>query len=193
MKIEAEFHHSRELKAFVTKLGGAGIQRAASLGLNEHAAEQRRQAVTTISAYTGVPRGRISGKMRVIKAKAGPNMEAKVRTVDTAIPLAEYGNPIWTRNLNPMADGKRGGPVSSMTGAEATGWNVRRQFRHAFVAGGQVVVRRKSGKGIKVLSMAVPANELAKSSRPNVQAAEAYAAINMERRILRHVVRALGT
>lgn len=194
MKVSAEFHQSRELLTFLRKLGGPELQRAAALGLNEHAAEQRRQSVTTISAYTGVPRARVSGKTRVIKARPGPAMEAKVRTSDTAIPLAEYGNPVWVRDLNPMADGKRGGPVSSMKGAEATGWNVRRQFAGAFVAGGQVVVRTtKASRPLKVLSMAVLANELAKPTRPNVPAAEAFAVIDMERRVMRHVIRVLGT
>jgi len=194
MKVTAEFHRSGNFTAFLGKIGGPEIQRAAAVGLNEHAEEQRRQAVTKISAYTGVPRGRVSSKTKVIKARPGGSIEAAVRTSDTAISLAQYGNPVWKRDLNPMADGKRGGPVSSMRGAEATGWNVRRQFPGAFVAGGQVVVRTsKASRPLKVLSMAVLANELAKPSRPNVQAAQAFAAIDMERRVMRHVIRALGT
>jgi hypothetical protein len=116
------------------------------------------------------------------------------RTSDAAISLAQYGNPVWVRDLNPMADGIRGGSVSSMKGAEATGWNVRRQFPGAFIAGGQVVVRTGKGRTpLKRLSMAVLANELAKPTRPNVPAAERYAALDLEKRVLRHVVRVLGT
>ena len=193
MKVTAEFHHSQEFKAFITKLGSPAMEQAAALGLNEHADEQRRGSITRISAYTGVPKGRVSGHTKVIKASAGASMEAKVQTNDVAIPLAEYGNPVWVRDLNPMSDGVFGGPVSSMRGAEATGWNVRRQFAHAFIAGGQVVVRKtNSSYPLKVLSMAVLANELAKPSRPNVPAAEAFAAYDLEKRVFRHVVRILG-
>ncbi|WP_378952103.1 hypothetical protein [Mesorhizobium sp. ANAO-SY3R2] len=193
MKIKAEFHQDAEIFRFLKKLDGPEIRHAAALGLNEHAGEQRRQSIVRISATTGVPSGRVGGKTRVIKASAGPVMSASVETSDVAIPLSEYGNPNWVRDLNPMADGKRGGAVSSMRGVEATGWNVRRQFPHSFMAGGQVVVRKSSSRyPLKVLSMAVLANELAKPTRPNVPEAAKFAALDLERRVVRHVIRTLG-
>jgi hypothetical protein len=193
MKITAEFHQDSSIVQFLRKLDGPEMQRAAALGLSEHADEQARQSVVRISSYTGVPAGRVRSKTRVVRAKPGPTMVAEVVTADVAIPLAEYGNPVWVRDLNPMADGKRGGPVSSMRGAEATGWNVRRQFKHAFIAGGQVVVRKsKSRFPLKRLSMAVLANELAKPSRPNVPASERFAALDLEKRVVRQVIRTLG-
>lgn len=125
-----------------------------------------------------------------MKASAAGLMTAEIRTRDVAIPLAEYGNPVWKRDLSP---GWGGGSVSSMRGAEATGWNVRRQFKHAFIAKGQVVVRTtKSSYPLKVLSMAVLANELAKPSRPNVPAAQAFTAYDLEKRVIRHVIRAVS-
>ncbi len=193
-KITADFHYQKEFETFIKRLSDPAIRAAAALGLNEHAQEQRRTSVVRIAAYTGVPRGRVSGATKVIKAGGGGTMQAIVRTSDAAISLAQYGNPVWVRDLNPMADGVRGGSVSSMSGAEATGWNIRRQFKGAFMAGGQVVTR--TGKGrfpLKRLSMAVLANELAKPSRPNVPAAERYAAMDLEKRVLRHVLRMLGT
>lgn len=195
MKVTADFHYQKEFETFIKRLSDPRIRAAAALGLNEHAQEQRRTSVVRISAYTGVPRGRVSGATKVVKAGGGgASMQAIVRTSDAAISLAQYGNPVWVRDLNPMSDGIRGGSVSSMKGAEATGWNVRRQFPGAFIAGGQVVVRTtKARKPLKRLSMAVLANELAKPSRPNVPAAERYAAIDLEKRVLRHVLRALGT
>lgn len=182
-------------KTFLTKLGSGEIRQAAAMGLNEHAAEQRRQSVVGISTYTGVPRGRVGAVTKLFKASpAGSSMQATIQTSDKAIGLHEYGAPVWVRDLNPFADGQRGGSVSSMAGAEATGWNVRRIFKHAFIANGRVVVRMdKTSRRLKTLSMAVLANELAKPSRPNVEAAERYAAIDLERRVLRHVIRALGT
>ncbi|KQW30763.1 hypothetical protein ASE36_00210 [Rhizobium sp. Root274] len=193
VKIRVDVHQAKGFEAFLNSIG-TELRPAAAMGLNEHVAEQRRQSVVRISDFTGVPKGRVGGKTRLIKASAGATMQAVVRTSDIAIPLAEYGNPVWVRDLNPMADGKRGGSVSSMKGAEATGWNVRRQFPGAFVANGQVVVRKGKGKGpLKVLSMAVLANELAKPTRPNTKAAEQFAAIDMQKRVMRHVIRALGT
>jgi hypothetical protein len=193
MQVTARFHQDAAIIRFLRKLDGPELRRAGALGLTEHAGEQMRQAVTRISAYTGVPAGRMRSKTRVVRATPGLTMVAEVVTSDVAIPLAEYGDPVWVRDLNPMADGKRGGPVSSMRGAEATGWNVRRQFPHAFVANGQVVVRTTKNRfPLKVLSMAVLANELAKPSRPNVPAAERFAALDLEKRVVRHVLRTLG-
>jgi hypothetical protein len=194
VKIISEFHQSQGFSAFIKRLSDPRIQQAAAIGLNDHAQEQRRLSVTNISSYTGVPKGRVSAKTKAIKASASGNMEAKVVTSDVAIPLAEYGNPVWVRDLNPMSDGIFGGSVSSMRGAEATGWNVRRQFPGAFIAGGQVVVRTTSARfPLKRLSMAVLANELAKPTRPNVPAAERYAAIDLEQRVIRQIIRVLGT
>lgn len=193
MKVTADFHYQKEFETFIRRLSDPSVMNAARLGLNEHAQEQRRTSVVRIAAYTGVPSGRVSSSTKVIKAGGG-GMQAIVRTTAPSISLAEYGNPVWVRDLNPMSDGKWGGPVSSMKGAEATGWNVRRQFKGAFVAGGQVVVRTsKASTPLKRLNMAVLANELAKPSRPNVPAAERYAAMDLEKRVLRHVLRMLGT
>ena len=193
VKVTAEYHHSTEFSRFVQNLQGPAMRQAGARGLNEHAEEQRRQSVTRIAAYTGVPRGRIAGKTKVIKAAPGLSMAARVQTSDVAILLSEYGNPVWVRDLNPMADGKRGGAVSSMRGAEATGWNVRRQFPGSFIANGHVVVRTSDKRfPLKVLSMAVLANELAKPTRPNMPAAERFVAYDLEKRVLRHVMRALG-
>jgi len=193
VKVTAQFHQSAEIVRFLRKLDGPEMQGAAARGLNEHAEEQKRQSVVRIAAYTGVPAGRVRSKTRVQKASPGPSMSAEVITSDVAIPLAEYGNPVWVRDLNPMADGKPGGSVSSMRGAEATGWNFRRQFKGAFIAGGQVVVRTtKTRYPLKILSMAVLANELAKPTRPNVPQSERFAALDLEKRVTRHVMRILG-
>jgi hypothetical protein len=40
--------------------------------------------------------------------------------------------------------------------------------------------------------MAVLANELAKPSRPNVPASERFAALDLEKRVVRQVIRTLG-
>lgn len=80
-----------------------------------------------IVASTGVARARMSGKTKVRLARTSGGDDRLVETADVAIPLTEYGSPVWVRALNPMADGKRGRPASSMRGAEATGWSARRR------------------------------------------------------------------
>lgn len=188
--VVASIHQSKDFSVFLSGFGEK-MRPAAAMGLNEHAEEQRRQSVIGISNYTGVPRGRVQSVTSVIKASPVGEMTATVRLEDKAVSLAEYGNPVWARDKKPAGFG---GSVSSMSGAEATGWNVRRQFKHAFIANGQVVVRTtKSSYPLKVLSMAVLANELAKPTRPNVPAAERYAALDLENRVMRQVIRALGT
>jgi hypothetical protein len=197
MKVTAEVHQSKDLITFLHKLGSPELKAAAIVGLNEHAGEQRKQSVNRIVAYTGIPKGRVGGKTKLIKASASGSVNtAIIRTADVAIPLAEYGNAVWTRDLNPFADGQMGGSVSSMKGAEATGWNVRRQFPGAFIANGQVVIRRVHSdprSGLRTLYAPVLANELAKPERPNVPAAERYAAMDLERRVMAQVIRVLGT
>jgi hypothetical protein len=67
-------------------------------------------------------------------------------------------------------------------------------FLGAFIAGGQVVVRTSNARfPLKRLHMAVLANELAKPTRPNVPAAERYAAVDLEQRVLRQIIRVIGT
>ncbi|PZP58802.1 MAG: hypothetical protein DI604_33095 [Delftia acidovorans] len=192
IKVDARITEMPEVRSFLDKLRGPALQQAGAKGLTEHAREQARQSVVRISAYTGVPTGRVRSKTKVRPAAGGANPAAIVETADRAISLAEYGNPVWARDLSP---GWKGGPVSSMRGAEATGWNIRRQFPHAFVAKGQVVIRTgpERNSRLKILSMAVLANELAKPSRPNVPAAEKFAQLDLEKRVTRHVLRALGT
>lgn len=191
MKVTGEFHQSAEFEHFIAKIKGDAIPRAASIGLNEHADEQRRQSVVRISSYTGVPASRVRAKTRVKRSSPG-FLEAEVITADKAIMLSEYGSPVWTRDRTP---GWKGGSVSSMAGAEATGWNVRRVFKHAFIANGQVVVRTgpQRDASLKVLSMAVLANELAKPTRPNVPAAEKFVRLDLEKRVTRQILRLLGT
>lgn len=187
----AKFHQSAEIKRFLRDLGTDGIQEPAARGLTEHAHEQKRQSVVRIAAYTGVPAKRVRSKTVVKSARPGPAMTATVTTADQAISLAQYGRPVWRRDRSP---GWRGGSVSSMSGVEATGWNVRRQFPGTFLAKGLVLRRTGDDRyPLKVLSMAVLANELAKPSRPNVPAAEKFAQMDLEKRVTRHIVRSLGT
>ena len=191
MQPTAKLEKPRNLKTFFVKLGSPEMRQAAARGLNEHTEEVRRQSVTRMTSYTGVPRSRVAGKTKVIKARPSASMVARVQTADQAIGLHEYGAPTWTRDLKP---GWKGGSVSSMSGAEATSWNIRRQFKGTFVAKGKVFVRTGKARDakLKVLSGAVLANELSKPTRPNVAAAEKYTQIDLERRVMRHIVRVVG-
>lgn len=179
MKVTAEFHQSSDLVRFLTKLDSPDLRTAGARGLNEHAQEQRRQSVVRMATTTGVPKGHVAGVTRVVRAKPGTSMMAMVQTEDAAIPLAKFGSPTWSREDR---------------GAQATAWNVRRTFPGSFLAKGQVFVRKSKDRfPLKILSMAVLANELAKPSRPNVPEAQKFVALDLEKRVLRHVLRALGT
>ena len=194
IKVEATSERLWELDAFLKDVYSGELRAAATVGLNEHAEEQRRQSVVRVSSYTGIPTNRMTRVTRVIKARPTGSMEARVETRDAAIGLHEYGNPTWVRDMNPMADGVRGGSVSSMAGAEATAWNRRRQFKGSFMVGGRVVIRTSKARfPLRTLYSAVLANELAKSSRPNVAAAEAYLALDLEKRVVRQILRGLST
>lgn len=179
MRIAAELHQSSELIQFLMKLNSPEMRTAGARGLNEHAGEQRRQSVVRMATTTGVPKGHVSKVTRVIPAIPSASMVAMVQTQDSAISLAKFGHATWSK---------------SDKGAVATAWNVRRTFPKSFLARGQVMIRTtKSRFPLKILSMAVLANELAKPTRPNVPAAEKFVALDLEKRVLRHVIRALGT
>ncbi|MCB1471013.1 MAG: hypothetical protein KDK08_28495 [Rhizobiaceae bacterium] len=193
MQVTAVFHQSHEITRFLKNLSGPAMQQAAARGLTEHAQEQRRQSIVRIVAITALPRGRVAGPIKVKPAPAGLATEAQVHVADRAISLAEYGSPAWTRDLNP---GWKGGAVSSMSGAEVTGWGYRRQHRGTWVANGQVYKRadyKNPRSKAKMLWGVVLANELAKPEWKNVAGAEAFAQLDLEKRVTRHVLRALGT
>lgn len=119
-------------------------------------------------------------------------MTAIVETRDTAIPLQEYGNPGWKRDLNP---GWKGGPVSSMPGVQATAWGRPHMFKRAFIAKGRVLVRSGPERDAPLWQLWGPTlvSELANKNRPNVPGAERYAALDLEKRVTRHILRSLGT
>jgi len=191
MQLTATLERTSEFSILVQRLGSPAMAAAAAMGLNEHAAETRRQSVTRVSAFTGVPAGRVGGVTRVKKARGGGLMMAEVITRDEAIGLEEYGNPHWVRDLNPLADGKFGGSVSSMAGVEATAWNRRRVHRGTFFAQGVVWKRQESGRLRKIFST-VLANEMAKPGWKNVLGAEAFLQMDLERRVVRHILRVVA-
>lgn len=192
-KIDVRYVRPTGLTPFLRELSSPGMVKAALAGLNEHADEQRRQAVVRVSESTGIPASRMAAKTRVIKAVPAKSMTATVETKDQAIGLAEYGKPVWVRDRNPFAEGQRGGSVSSMAGAEATAWNIRRVFKGSFIVNGRVVIRTSKARfPLRTLYAAVLPNELSKPDRPNVPAAERFAQVDLESRITRHVVRYLA-
>jgi len=193
MQVSAVYHQSHEVTRFLRNLTGPEMQKAAARGLTEHAQEQRRQSVHRIVTITALPRNRVAGPIKVKPASAGPATQAEVYVADQAIPLAEYGSPTWVRDLKP---GWNGGSVSSMAGAEVTGWGYRRVHRGTWVAKGQVWKRADHSNPhspAKMLWGVVLANELAKPTWKNVAGAEAFAQLDLEKRVTRHILRALGT
>ena len=177
MKITPKVHVEKRLYDMTAKIGGAVMQRAAAMGLNEDAQEQRRQSITSITASTGVPKSRVSSKMKVVPAIPGPSMTAIVQTSDQAVMLHEYSNPVWNR---------------TMPGAEVT-TNRTKVYKGSFVRKGYVLTRTSSDRyPLKVLPHVNPANELAKDSRPNVAGRLAFAKLDLEKRVTRHILRSLS-
>jgi hypothetical protein len=193
VRVEATYHQSHELTRFLRALNGPEMMQAGARGLTEHAQEQRKQSIVQIVQTTALPTGRVSGPIKVIPAPVAANTMAEVRVADAPITLAEFGNPVWTRDLKP---GWKGGAVSSMSGALVTGWGYRREHRGTWVAGGQVWKRAnhaESRSPAKLVWGVVLANELAKPTWKNVARAERFAQLDLEKRVTRHVLRALGT
>lgn len=190
MKMRVDFHKKSEIKLFFKQFSSIA-PKAMAAGLTEHAGEGRRQSIVRMAAVTKVPAGRIRAVTTVKKARPGAVMTAEIRTKDKAIGLEEYGLPEWVRDLNPMADGQRGGAVSSMPGVLATGWGQRRIHKGTFFAKGNVFVRRPDGSLRKIYST-VLANELATPDWTNVKGADAYMRLDLEKRIVRHIQRNLG-
>lgn len=191
MKLVATLDRTSQFSVLVQRLGSPAMAAAAAMGLNEHAAETRRQSISRVSAFTGIPSSRIGTVTRIKKARASAVMVTDIITRDKAIGLEEYGNPHWVRDLNPMADGQRGGSVSSMAGVEATAWNRRRIHRGTFFAQGVVWKRQPSGRLRKIFST-VLANEMAKPGWKNVLGAEAFLQMDLERRVVRHILRVVA-
>lgn len=193
VRVTAEPKFRTELQTFLRRLNSPALQQAGALGLNEHAHEQRRQSITRITAITALPRSRVAGPIRVKRAVPGPSMEAQVHVADAPMTLAEYGNPYWVRDMSP---GRGGGAVSSMAGAEVTAWGKRRQHRGSWTAKGQVWKRSNYSdprSRPKRLWGVILAHELAKPTWKNVAAASRFAALDLEKRVTRHIIRALGT
>lgn len=179
LKIDAKLVRPHDLGSFLGKLSSPVIATAAARGLTEHAHEQRRTSIVRIVAYTGIPTGRVAGKMTVKPAKPGPAMQAIVESADSATMLGEYGGVEWHR---------------SMPGARVMAWNRSQILKGTFAHGGRVYVREgRSRKPIVQLAGAVIPNELSKPERPNVPAAEAYVALDLMKRVNRHIMVALGT
>lgn len=191
MKLTVTLQNSAGFEGLLRKLGSPAIAKAAAQGLSEHAHEQRRQSVTRLAGSTGVPKGRVAGVTRV-RVGRGNSMSAQIELRDEAVGLEEYGGPHWVRDLNPFKYGHRGGEVSSMAGVEATAWNRRRVHRGTFFAQGVVWKRQPNGHLRKMFST-VLANELAKPGWKNSEQAKAFMALDLERRVVRHVMRVAST
>ena len=182
VKLTVDAKRLDTLTALMSGIGDGRIQHAAALGLNEHAGEQRRQSVVRVSSFTGIPVGYVGGKTRVRPAAPAPVMDARVVTRDAAFNIAKFGGASWNR---------------SMSGAQATGWNVRRIYPGSFMAKGKVLRRKGEARyPLKAIWGPVLANELVrrdwKSAVPNPVMAERYMQADLAQRVLRITAVKLG-
>lgn len=184
MKIRAEFERSSEIFRLLAKLSDGSLRSAAAAGLNEHADQQRKDAIVRMAAQTGVSRTRVAGVTRVRRASgAAPVMEAAIETRDRYIPAGTYTYTRWNR---------------TMVGAVHGDWpgSPRKPLRGTFTVakyGGRIYRRLGSARGpIGPVSGPVLPSELLRADMPTRPAAEAFAAIDLERRVTRAVMNALG-
>jgi len=175
LRVKAETHRFLSVEALAANLGSDMLQHAAALGLNEHTQEQKRQSVVRISAFTGVPSGYVQSKASIRSASPGPVMNSEVRVRDKALNIGQFGSPVWDR---------------SMTGAEFSGWNVRRTVAGSFVRNGKVMKREGEKRyPLRAIWGPVLASELLrtdwKSSIPNPEMAERFMASDLTARVFR--------
>lgn len=179
MKITAEFNKSTELFTFIQKMGTDAARKGGARGLNEHTEWQRKNAVASMAAITGVPKGYVSGRTRATKARPSPSMVARVVTKAPALSYAKFGRPVWDK--------------SSGGGVTAHGWNKAKTFKGAFWHGGHVLKRTgKERYPLKVYYAPVLSSELATATHTTARQAEVFARHDLKKRVLRHTMVALG-
>lgn len=165
------------LKKLLSTLADGKLMDAARMGLVEHIRLQERQAVTILSAQTGIPRGRVQSQTNVRLS----GLEAAVQEKPPAIKISQYGNPTWSR---------------SDSGAQASGWNKRRTFPHTFMIPryGNDVFHRAGKKRYPIARLWGPVlpNELLRKDQRALPAAQRLADSDLEKRVLDHITRVLG-
>ncbi len=169
-----------ELARFVERLDSPEMRIAGARGLNEHIRIQEKDSIATVAAQTKIPPGRVKKISSVKLAAPAAMMSAAVEFKDQAIPLGEYTYRHWSR---------------SSPGARAGDWGGK-THKGAFTVeryGGRIFRRTGKQRGpIQGLWGPVLPNELLRRDMPNLKAREAFAASDLEQRVLRAMLHVFG-
>lgn len=181
MRVYVDTSGMNALREYLKRLDNPALARAMRQGLNEHVRLQERQAVTMVSGQTKIPTGRVKSISRVMAARGGGGaMQAGVEFKDAAIPLGEHTFRSWSR---------------AMPGASAGDWTTK-TYPGTFAVprwGGRIYKRISKGRfPIQRIWGPVLPNELLRPTQPALPAARRLADTDLERRVLKHVLNALG-
>jgi hypothetical protein len=180
LKIQVRAERMGDLGTFVRRLDSPEMRIAGARGLNEHIRQQEKDSIATVSGQTRVPASRVKSISRVRLTSPSAFMSAAVEFRDKAIPLGEYTYRAWSR---------------SMPGARAGDWGGK-THKGAFTVsryGGRIF--RRTGKSrfpIQQLWGPVLPNELLRRDMPNLRQREAFAARDLEQRVLRNMLHVFG-
>lgn len=180
LKINVDTTRLAPLTTFLRRMDSPQMEHAARRGLTEHIRVQEKDSVTTVAAQTKIPSGRVASVTRSYVTGGGQALQGIVEVKDSAIPLGQYTYRQWSR---------------SSAGATAGDWNTKLYRRSFTVAayGGRVFTRAGKARGPLVpLSGPVLANELGRKDMPNLPQREAFAARDLEQRVLRNMLHAFG-
>lgn len=183
IRINVENERLKEFQVILQKLGdGAAIQQALARGLNEHIRQQEKQAVTMVSAQTGIARGRVQSISQARFASPGASMTAEVQFRDKPIGAGALTSRTWNRS---MAGAKHGDwPGYTKKGGSMKG---------TFMAKG-VIFRRTSKARLPIQRVWGPVlpNELLREDMPAFPAAGRLVDADLEKRVIRNVMFAFG-
>lgn len=181
LKIEVIATGFSGLRTLMEQLGDGRVMKAARRGLMEHVRLQERQAVRLVSAQTRVPASRVQPISSV--RSSGGGLQGEVRFEDKPLSLGEHTSRSWSR---------------SARGATAGDWRTY-TYPRTFMIGGSIFVRRKGDpttregrrkfRALAKMWGPVLPNELLRKTQPAFQAANRLADQDLEKRVLRHIVR----
>jgi hypothetical protein len=178
LKIDARLERGSGWTVLMNGLGTPKLQQAAAAGLNEHMRLQERQIVRLMAGQTKIPAGRVASVTRRRGAGGGAYTEAAIVVQDAAIPLGQY----TFRSQTPG-------------GVTAGDWNTK-TYPHTFTIKryGGFAYRRVGRKRFPVQKVWGPVlpNEALRTDQPAFPAFERFAMSDMQQRVLKRVMAALG-
>lgn len=188
IKIDARLERGTGWTRLIDGLGTPKLQAAAAAGLNEHMRLQERNTVRTLGGQTSIPGGRVKSVTRTKPAKAGQQTSASLVVADKAIALGQL-----TGNTQDGSGVRSGDWVKHPSHKGA--FIIRRWGNLAFVRrAGDPTTRegRSKKRALQKLWGPVLPSELLREDQPTFPNFERFALSDMQERVLKRVMLALG-